>query len=463
MIRWLWFSALCWLLALPFAVKAETLPAWLQQVATGKYRQPQQMLQLLEQNRLQFDNLSPVQQAIWLNEHATINGVLGNYAEQQQSAEQGLALLASDNTALKAELLYQLGFATEMQTAYVEAIDLYQQGIELASVLKDERLILLGHVNLAAAMVIQDQLQPALSLLKETYQRAVTLNDKEVLASVNSGLGGLYVMLSLEPQAITFFEEALALYDTLDWPSHRITVLFYLARTYSFTNAHEKALQTYQTMLRLSQQTDNNVYLYHAYFGMAITSSQSGSRDIALTYMDKAEQYLSQVETAYYLPAHYYEKARIYQALNQSSAALQQLLMAEQFLSGGQISDDNTMLMAMSRLKAQLLAELGQYDKAYQELNKFVNQFSEVRDKEKEQAVEQIRQGLDYERQVVRNILLQSENEQNLQQVHDVEYKLQRQLIWIWILAGSVFLLLLLIWQLWQRRKVQQRINTADR
>lgn len=463
MMKQLLFPVLCWLLCLPLALRAEMLPSWLQQVSAGKYQQPQAMLQLLEQHRHQFDDLPPIQQAVWLNNHATIQGVLGNYAQQQQSAGQGLALLAADHSELKIELLYQLGFATEMHTAYIEAMDIYRQGIELATMLKDERLVLLGNVNLAAAMVIQDQLQPALSLLKETYQRAVILQDKEVLASVNTGLGALYVLLSLEPQAITFFEEALALYETLDWPFHRITVLFYLARSYSFTEAHDKALQTYQTMLWLSQQTDNSVYLYHAYFGMAITSSQTGHREVALTYMDKAEQYLSQVETVYYLPSHYYEKARIYQALNQSAAALQQLLMAEQFLSSGQINDDNSMLMAMSRLKAQLLAELGQYEKAYQELNKFVMQFSETRDKEKEQAVEQIRQGLDYERQLARNILLQSENEQSRQQIHDVEYKLQRQLIWIWILAGSVLLLALLIWQLKQRRNLQQHINTPDR
>ncbi|HEX5792142.1 MAG TPA: hypothetical protein VFY01_02625, partial [Rheinheimera sp.] len=272
-------------------VFAETAPAWLQQVDVQRNQQPEAMLALLQQHQAERDTLSISQQANWYYQQAALLNALGRHQEQQQAAQQGLDLLTQQQSALKVKLLYQLGFALEMQTNYPLALQHYQQGIALATVLEDEKQILLGQINHAAVLSAQNQDQQALALLKDTYQRAQSLQDVELLAEVNAELGLLYASLAYEKDAIELLNVALALYEQLGWQKNQITVLFNLARTYSYLEQYPLSLQTYNKMLQKSLQVQDNVNLYHAYLGLAITSSDSGSGDAALSYIEKAEQY----------------------------------------------------------------------------------------------------------------------------------------------------------------------------
>lgn len=434
---------------------AEAIPEWLQQVSEQKRQQPEAMLKLLLQHQSALTSLPAALQAKWYLEQAALFDALGRHQQQQQAAELGLAALGEQQSLLRVQLLYELGFAREMQADYSTALEHYLQGIALATQLEDEKQLLLGQLNHAAILSNQNHEQQALVLLKDTYQRAQLLNDIELLAEVNAELGLFYASLSYEEEAIKLLETSLGYYQQLGWKKNQITVLFNLARTYSYMEQYELALQNYDKMLHASQQTDDLVNLYHAYLGLAITSSQSNRKDAALSYIAKAEQYLPKLQSISHISTHHYEKAVIYQNLQQTSLAIQQLLLAQQALSAEGVAEDSPSRANIMFLMAELLADQGQFDKAYQQLYDFVFMFQQMRNMENELAIERMRLGIDLEQLQQKNHTLQQDNQ--LQAMHLQRAERQQQWHLIWLTVVSCVTLLLLVILLWQRHQARQK------
>lgn len=437
------------LLALLQAMPVKAEPEWLTTIASAKRQQPEAMLALWTQHKSELAQLPAEELANAHYLHAALLGILGRHLEQQAAAELGLTKLQSGQTLLNVKLLYEFGFAREMQSDYDSALKAYLDGIALANELENEKYLLYGQINHAAILSARNNTQQALELLKDTYQRAQALNDAEVQAEVNAELGLLYATLAYEQEAIPLLKQALTQYQQLGWLKDQITVLYNLARTYSYTGDNELALQTYNQMLQHSLQVQDNINLYHAYLGLAIASSDSQRGDAALSYLTKAEQYLPKLQASSYLSTHYFEKAQIYHKLKQTSQAMQQLLLAEQYLTDEGIADDSPMRLNVWYLKSRLLAEQGEYQKAYQLLDEFIFVFQEARDQENELAFEQLRLALEHERQAQQTLLLQRDNELKALRLTEAERGQQIQLLWLAVLGCSTLLLLiLLLWQL---------------
>lgn len=445
-------------------VQAATAPAWLNEVAEKKRQQPEAMLALLQQHQAELPSLTPDLQAQWYYLQAVLFESLGRHQQQQQAAEKGLQLVGGREDLLKVQLLYELGFAREMQTDYPLALQHYLDGIALAEKLESERYILLGQINHAAMLSLQNNDQQALTLLKDTYQRAQLLNDSEVLAEATAELGLLYSSLGYDDEAIALLQQALAQYEQLRWPKNQITVLYNLARTYSYLGRYEESIETYNKMLQQSLQLQDNVNLYHAYSGLAIASSSAGRGEAALSYMDKAEQYLPMLQSRAHIATHHYEKALLYKALQQISLAQQQVLMAEQSLHNAGLTKDIASRLAIWHLKAQLLAEQGEYEKAYNQLYDFVVEYQDMRNKENELAFEQIRASFADERQQQQTRLLEQDNELKALRLSEVQREHKIQLMWLAILGCSTLVLLILfLWQLTRRKHkvLHQAVDAA--
>lgn len=441
------------------AVTPADTPAWLEQLAATKEQAPEHMLSQLDARQHEFSQLNAAQQAYWLNQQAAIFSYLGQYSQQQAAAEQGLALLhGQENPALQAELLFELGYAREMQLAFNDALNAYQRGASLAAESANIALQIRGIINIAAIDSLQDRDQLALQQLKHAYHLAETLQDNAVLADVNAQLGLLYSSLGFEHEAQEFLERALTLYADLGWQKNRISVLYNLARNYGALKNYEQAQQSFNLMLQAAQQENDKLNLYYAYSGLAITSNDMAQPQKALNYMEKAEEYLTALEAPYYLAGHHYEKALIYQKLQQNTQAMQQLLLAEQHFQ--QLPDEQSasILLAGRLLKSELLAEQGQYAGAYEQLRGFVRAFQQFRDKENELALAQAKMTFETERAAARQSMQQQEH-----QLKALELSHSKQIQWMW-LALLVLLGMLVILsakQLLATRRNSQAISTA--
>ncbi len=461
MIKFCRYFLLLLCLSMAVLIRAEPIPDWLLELDSLKHRQPEQSLAMLTARQAEFASQPDVVKAYWLRQQAALFSAVGRHQQQLQAARQALELLQNTESALKVEVWFELGYALEMQVQLAEALEHYQQGTALATLLDNEKLILRGQINQAAIMSEQDNDQQALTLLKEVYQRAELLQDPEILAEVYAQLGLMYSSLAFEDDALEFLQRALVLYQQLGWVKNEIAVLFNLARTFSYQEKYQQALDHYNQMLQRSLAANDNFNLYHAYLGLAITSAEMSRTAAALGYIEKAEQYLANLQSSYHLQSHHYEKALIYRDLEQTSLAMQQVILAEQ-AARQPAEQAGHVGLAIKLLRAELLAQQDQYQKAYFALHDFIDGFQQLRNKENELALEHMRLEFDSERQQVRTSLLEAENELKALRLQEVERKRQIQLLWLAILGcTSLILLGIVLWQ-FTRRAGKTSHNKTD-
>lgn len=460
---WGTLLSLCVCLAAPLQAKDTVLPDWLVQVKQQKAQQPEQMLQLLEQQQAAYGDWPVELQVQYLLQLSDVYESLGKHQQQQEVAERGLALLGERRDLVTIDFWNNLGFALEMQSQYQQALHYYQQASALAAELKAEKLHIEADINISAIYSIQDKFQEALMLLKSSYDRAVLLKDQEILAYVNAELGLLYVGLGFDKEAIDFMEKAIEGYDALGWQKDKMDVLFNLARSYSYLEQYDKAMQRYDQLLQLAMAQQDQANLYFAYLGLASTSKDNKKLDAALAYIEKAEQYLPGLQSTYQNSMHHYEKALIYRELGQISLASQELAQAEQSLSQEDNSSNQSSQLWILNLKAKLEADSGRYQKAYEHLDQFFKGYHKLRNKEHELSVERLRLGFDAERQQAQNELLAKDNELQALRLQEAERKRQNQWLWIGLFGcTSLILLVLLLWQL-ARRQAQMQAQLQEK
>jgi len=452
----LWNSLLlcCLLWLSPFWAVANTpLPEWLAQIQQNKYKKPEAMLQLAKQHEAEFGRWPLDVQTVWLSEVAMIYEVLGRYREQMSVAERGLALTAEQKSSTRIELLFSMGFALETQREYALANEYYQKGMTLAESLQNEKLIIQGMTNLAAMLSEENNSPKALEMLKQAYDRAVKLNDIEMLALVQAELGLMYTMLAVDDEGRQFLEESFKLFDQLGWAKSKLMVWYNLASTYGYLDKQEQALAIFDQMLKVSLEQEDPVSLYFSYMGLANTNRRLKKLDAAITYIEKAETYLPSLQSTFQISEHHFIKAKIYRSLGQISLAMQQVDLAAEQLDESKNTSDRFYALHFDDLRARLYADAGNYEKAYRTLDKFFEAYIDLQDNQRDMDVQKLRLSFDAERQEARNQLLQKDNELQALKLQEIERKRQIQWLWIAIFAcTSLVLFILLLWQ-WTRRR----------
>ena len=445
---WCWSAS-----ALANNANTAALPDWLLQIQQQKNIQPEAMLQQALSHEADFGNWNVTQQASWLNELSLIYEALGRHRDQLAAAERGLALVPDLLSKTHVELLFSMGFALEMHREYAQANEYYKKGMALATELKDEKLMILGQLNLAAMLAEESQDQEALETLKQAYDRAVKLGDKEVLASVNAELGLMYTMLMSDEEARKLLEESYRLFDELGWEKSKVSVWYNLAMTYRYQSKPELALEIFDKMLKASLHAEDPVQSYYAYLGLATTHRGMKKYDAAVSYMEQADAYLPYLQSTYQLSEHHFEKALIYRALGQTSLAFQEVDLAAETLGNQRNVSDKFFALHFDRLKSHLYADNGDFEKAYSLLDQFFKNYVSLQDDKRDLQVQKLRLSFDAERQQAKNELLQKDNEMQALRLQEVERKRQIQWLWIGLFAStSLILLTLLLWQ-WRRRR----------
>jgi tetratricopeptide (TPR) repeat protein len=432
---------------------AEPLPAWLLEIQQNKFKKPQQMLQLALAKEAESAKWSKPLQASYFNEIALIYEMLGRHRDQLATAEHALGLIPNAEDRTKIELLFSIGFALEMHREYGQANDYYEKGMALAKKIDDKKMQIHGLLNLSAMLQEDYQEQEALEMLKQAYDQAVALNDKEMLGAVKAELGLMYTGLGSDEEAQQLLQESYRIYDELGWEKAKISIWYNLASTYRYINKAEQALELFEQMLKVSLIDEDPVNLYFSYMGMATTSRQLKRADVAVSYLEKAEMYLPHLQSTFQLSVHHFEKALIYRSLGQTSLAMQEINLASEQLQSDKNVSDKFYRLHFEEFRARLYADSGEFDKAYSTLNRFFRDYVALQDDKRDLQVQKLRLGFDAERQQAKNELLKKDNELQALRLQDVERNRQVQRLWISIFAfTSLILFTLLVWQ-WKRRR----------
>lgn len=437
------------------ANQSSQFPEWLLQIEKQKNIHTNAMLQLAESKNAEFASWPEAVQAKYLSELSQIYESLSRHREQLAAAERGLALTADAKTPTRVELLFSMGFALEMQQEFAQADEYYKKGMALAEQLNDEKLIIQGLINLAAirAEAIEDQ--EALTMLKDAYQRATKLGDKEILAQVNAQLGLHYTSLSDDAEGQKLLEASYELFDELGWNKYKISTWYNLALTLGYQGKTEQALELFDKMLKAALLEEDPVDMYFAYVGLATSSRKLKRLDAAVSYMEKAEAYLSHIEPLYYRAEHHFEKALIYKALEQTNMAMQEVNVAEEVLGAQKNMSEKFYALRVQRLKSQLFADAGDFEKAYAHLDSFVTSYVQLQNDKRDMQEQKLRLSFDAERQQAQNELLKKDLELKALRLQDAEHNKKMQWIWTGVFACTSLILFGLLLRQWRRGNTQ--------
>ncbi len=435
-------------------------PTWLVQVQQLKYQKPHEALAILAQYDSTYSSWPLQEQLWWLYENTDVNGLLGRFRQQQEFAERGLALMGEQQSELKGKFWYNLGFSYEMLGDFDSATEYYRQGMETAKQLEHEALQIEGMINQSAIMFEQDQAPEALEYLKKAFDRAQKLENQQMLAETQAQLGLVYLALSFD-ESNQFLQEALRLFESMGQDLNSISVQLNLAVKHRFAGEYTEATQLLDQILKRALAINDDYMIYQTFIEFSVIATEQNQLDNALSYMQKAEQYLSAIQQRSVIADHHYQKAQLLQKLGQTSLALQEVNVLLQLLSDSKVAMDQYMVLYGQQLKASLLADAGEFEQAYQQMDDFLSGYLSLQDEKRDLAVQKLRLSFDNERQRARNESLSKDIELQRLRLQEIEYHRQQQ----WLLTGvlacaTLVLFLIMLWQ-WRRLRRAKAIAAA--
>ena len=384
--------------------------------------------------------------------HATINSI----KKQQSYAQKGLNLIGQETVAIAADLHYNLGLSYESQADLLQAKNHYVKGLDIAEQTGHLLYQGRGKLFLAAIHSREGDYDLALNTIKQAYGYAKKLNDIDFDWEVYNEMSIFYSNLNDSTQALEFGLKALEAAKALKITTLEIVALHNIAYQYLNMDEYDTASIYFDRMLELSKTTGDESDLYNAYKGFALVAEGEKQYERALSYIDKAKEYLPAVEAVMVEVEFYLIKARVFNGLEQSNQALDQISIAEQTLPREQRGIKSRMGLTLLREKSTYHGELGQYRRAYDLLKEYSEGLRKYNIKRNNEAMRKLRVSFDVERSQIRNDMLEKDNKIKSLQLQQVDNEKHIQTFFLVALAIlSLGLIIVMYRQFHARRQLK--------
>ncbi|MFT5162404.1 MAG: diguanylate cyclase (GGDEF)-like protein [Alteromonadaceae bacterium] len=399
---------------------------------------------------------SPEQLAHFYNKLAELNATLGHIVEVKTYAEKGLALHSREDSAVVADLYFNLGFAYEMQADYDTARLYYKKGYAIAKNSGDRLVEGRGKLYLAALATEEQNYEVALVQMKEAYGIALEVNDDGLSWEVFNSLGLLYNYTRDDVAAVDIHLQALATAQAMANKELEIASLYNLAGTYLELKAYSEANSYFDKMLAKSKASTEKSNMYAAYKGFARSSNENKQYERALAYIKKAEEFLPFVEGVMYQVEFYQVKADILSHLDQTNKALEVLSIAEKLMPKDQLNNTSGFGLMLLDLKSRFYADLGQYQRGYELLKEYSDGYEKSRTTQRDAVLGKLRVAFDVERNESLNKILEKDNQIKALQLRQAKSEQQIQTFFLVALTVlSMGLIFVMYRQLNSRRKLK--------
>lgn len=408
--------------------------------------------------------------ARYYNKLAELNSTINRLDQQQKFAEKGLQLIGDELVPIGAELNYNLGLVYEMNTDYVEARKYYEKGLYIAETTGNRVFQGRGKLYIAGLYTSQEDYDKALNIMREAFALSEEVKDPGLSWEVNNEIGLLYSYMGDDAQALEFHQTAIAVSQQLQMKELTINSLYNAAMTNIDLKRFDDANKMLGQMLLESKNSTEKSNMYSSYKGFAYSARAAAENSgtpsphykRALDYMLKAEEYLPYVQQVLHRVEHHMHKAYFLHKLEQTNRALEELAIAERYLPEDQHGENSGFGVSIFKLKADFFAELGQFEAAYQWLDKYVDAYKKYRDKEKEDKALKLRMSFDMERNEVRNEMLEKENEIKALQLQQAKNERQIQTFFLIALALLSLVLIFVMYRQFHSRRQLKSIAETD-
>ena len=200
----------------------------------------------------------PSDQVTTLQALADVQVKLGQTAEALQMLERGVHLLrglpAPGEPKRLARILLRCGRVYERQRRYEEALEAYQQALQLLDAEQEPQLYGVVLHDMADVYEAQGQLEQALEYYQRAAQAKERIGDPSDLVTTLQALAEVQVELGQESEALQVYEKCLAVLLGLPAPGEpgQLAAVYYgLGQAHEQGEQYEAALKAYQQALQL--------------------------------------------------------------------------------------------------------------------------------------------------------------------------------------------------------------------
>lgn len=200
---------------------------------------------------------------------------------------------------LRTKAYYYLGRVYQTNKEYIKATEAYLSALKTAS--PTQAPILQIYNNLALCYESQEFYLPAIKTYKESYATAEKMQDQYGILHATRGLGNIYAIQDEEEKALSHYQKALSIAQSVKDSLWENAILCDIAKVYDDQGLYIEAKKQIDLALRYAP---SNINLSPTYFW-------KGTILYNLEETDSAIHYLSRASTK----ANIYTKASIYQTL----------------------------------------------------------------------------------------------------------------------------------------------------
>lgn len=328
---------------------------------------------------------------------------------------------------------------------------------------KDSDMLVRAKSIEGVLLLWQEDYSTSLATIESAYVEARRQGVSDIaLLYVYDSLAAYYSTLSLYDKGVEYAllakELALKQQDVL----HQLTMYYTLCLIYTRDNQLQRAAQCYEEMIALSTRVKAPRFLFWAPAGKARVSIKLQQYDEAISLLDLAQSYQTQVIIN---PAHvialYNNFARAYLGLAKTADALEYINKAEKVLDEYNQPLNNRYRRQTLALKARVYAQQKQFEKTTNTLWRFINLTEEAKETTQLRLEQVARSAFEAKQQQIK---LQLADEQlKLQKITLDKLAKEGQLRSAYLIIGLLFFIGISVFTINQQRaykRSQKRANT---
>ncbi len=384
------------------------------------------------------------------------------YSLSEASATIGLKLAKRMNSPsiFIAELAFTKGFAVESLGDLNGALQLYQNGLDVARSMGNQEFIARGLMNIGAIYYLRKDYKQSLIVLNQALQLANTIEDDALLGDIASELGILYGNLNDAPQASELFQKSYHHYKQAGKHNYALNSLHNVAINHANQKRYEQAIAVYRILESEIQPNTSNEFISGIYrnLALALLNQEDADTENAYRYIVLAGEYVKEVEQHFVKLQYLIDKAYILEKLARSDEALRNIEQAQTLFELKADSIYDTSELNIWYLKTKLYYTLGQYKEARRIQERYFAKYIAYKEIRDTSAADELR--LEYESEAAarqKDILKQKQHLQNFQ-LQQLTQEANNRKILAALLAVCI---LVLAWFLHRTVKGQKNLITA--
>ena len=348
----------------------------------------------------------------WLLRKAQTENLIYFYDDFSSTVAKASGVVSSKTPLeITARLSLYQGLIDRREGNYKLSSITLSKGLMQAKEAKLSRLYIYTKQELAYTKTLTEIFDTSLVDIQEAYVEAFALKDQFLIASINETYGAIYGYLNDYKKSIEYYQRAYDAYQNLQYPAHIAEAIYGLASTYRYWKKYDLAIEYFERYQQQINYTPNANINFFAEYGLGMTLAEKGECLEAIMIINKALKLKGVID---YNAELYKRKASCLIALGQLDAAEEAVFEAAHIFANIPELIGTTWQLEVIKISSELAYARNQYDIAYNMLNKYHIEHTDLLRKNSSDRLLKVRARMEVERHKIAQNLAEKRSQVQL-------------------------------------------------